>query len=426
MVNLDDTISLVVFISFFTVSIAYFSTLQNPNRVELEALSADVAGKLLTPKYLLWNVTKSSVFVNATSAQKLYPIDIRVTFPSTAKSNSVRAKYLDGKDVKFVYANTSISEFVMLANLTAGKNIFNIFYSDTDASAPSIPSDLAGNGLRFSNNEIDGELSSEGDIVSASYKHNDNLWVRDRLFVGNTRYLASSWIIDAVPIRLQYDFTNGSMTKTFKVYAFNPIVRLNVSSGNYTWNMRFATTINRTFTSYDIPMNGSNSGVFTGITNFAGLYTSPGLTTTGIVVSDNDMNVTIYDAADYREVNISNYTGSNYEISYHHGSYANGKPLGDLKVSLVPIRLTEEITSGIKASKITALNATVYSDLKKLLGSAKDFNVQIENASDGTLLLDYGKAPTNFTDVVVHRRVENLLTTDYDFQKVIVRVKTWN
>src|SRR3989338_7443915 len=100
MVNLDDTISLIVFLSFFTLSIAYFSTLQSPNRVELEGLSSSIAGKLLTPKYLLWNVTKSGVFVNATSAQNLYPIDIRIMFPASAKSNAVRAKYYDGRDVR--------------------------------------------------------------------------------------------------------------------------------------------------------------------------------------------------------------------------------------------------------------------------------------------------------------------------------------
>ncbi len=426
MVNLDDTISLIVFLSFFTVSIAYFSTLQSPNRVELEGLSSNVAEKLLTPRYLLWNVTKSGLFVNATSAQNLYPIDIRVAFPSSAKSNSVRVKYGDNRDVGFVYANTTSSEFVMLANLSSGKNIFNMFYSNTDASATSVPSDLASNGLQFSNSGLDGEFSSAGDIVSISYRNNDNPWIRDRLFIGSTRYEASSWTISQTALRLKYDFTNGSTTKTFNVYAFNPMIRVNVSTGNYTWNMRFAATMNRTFTSYDMPMNGSNSNVFSGATDFAGLYTSPGLTTTGIAIADNNMNVTIYDAAAYREINISNYTGSTYEMYYHHGAYTNGKPYGDLKVSSIPIRLAEETVSGIKASKITSLNATSYSDLKSLLGSQKDFNIQIENASDGALLLDYGKAPANFTDVVVHRRVENLLTADYDFQKVIVRVKTWN
>ncbi len=424
MVNLDDTISLIVFLSFFTVSIAYFSTLQGPNRVELEGLSYNIAERLLTPKYLLWNVTKSGLLVNATSAQNLYPIDMRVVFPASAKSNSVRAKYSDGRDVRFVYANTSAYEFVMLANLSSGKNIFNMFYSDTDSTS-SVPSDLMSSGLQFYSNELDGEFSQEGDIVSASYKNNDNLWVRDRLFAGDTRYQASSRTVSATPLRLKYDFTNGSVIKTFSIYAFNQMMRLNVSTGNYTLNMRFATTINRTFANSDIPMNGSNSNVFSGLTNFTGFYTSPGLTTTGIAVSGNNMNVTIYDAADYREVNISNYTGNPFELHYHYGAYANGKPYSDFRIT-PPIRLAEEIISGIKASKITALNATAYSSLKGLLGSQKDFSIQIENASDGALLLDYGRSPTNFTDVVVHRRVENLLTADYDFQKVIVRVKTWN
>ncbi|MBI2085522.1 MAG: hypothetical protein HYT71_03340 [Candidatus Aenigmarchaeota archaeon] len=425
MVNLDDTISLVIFVTFFAMSITYFSNINKPDRIELESLAGNIADKLLTPGYLTWNITKTGVFINATSAQVLYPIDIYMPFPSQAKPNSVRARYYNnGKDVGFVYANTSTGEFVMLANLSAGKNLFEIFYSDTDASAVSINSDLSANGLLFHNSQITGELSSAGDFVSVSYNGGDNEWVNDMLFIGSTRYQASSHTTSITPIRISYDFTNGSATKTFKIYAFNPIVRVNISSAGYTWNSRFSTTINRTFANIDMLMNGSNSQVFSGVTDFVDMYTSPDAV--GISFSDKNMNAKIYDAPSYRELNISNNTASSYELYYHYGSYVNGKPYNDLRILPSTTQLTVDLISGIKASKINDLNGTGYAALKQRLGSSKDFHIQIENSTDGTLLLDYGKDPYNSADVIVHREVVNLLTTDYDFQKVVLLVKTWN
>ncbi|MBI1972353.1 MAG: hypothetical protein HYS53_03570 [Candidatus Aenigmarchaeota archaeon] len=427
MVNLDDTISLVVFVVFFALAITYFSTLNRPDRIELESLAGNIADKILTPGYLTWNVTKTYVIVNASSAQNLYPVDIYIAFPDQVKSNSVRARYHDtGKEVGFVYANVSTGEFVMLANLSAGKNIFGVFYSDTDATGIEPNSDLGANGLLFSNDDLAGEFSPDGDIVSVSYRNGDNPWLRDRLFLGASRYQASSYTVTRVPVRIQYDFTNGSATKTFKIYAFNSIIRLNISAASYTWNMRFATAINRTFANSDISMNGTNTLVFSNTADFVDVYTSPGSTTTGIAFSDKNINATVYDAAGYREFNISNTTASSYEMYYHHGSYANGKPYNDLRVSPGATQLATDLIEGVKASKITDFNATGYAAIKQRVGSSKDFHIEIENSSDGTLLLDYGKQPSNFTEVVVHRKALNLLTTDYDFQKVVLRVKTWN
>ncbi len=425
MVNLDDTISLVIFVTFFAMSITYFSTINKPDRIELESLAGSIADKLLTPGYLMWNITKTGVFINATSAQNLYPIDLYMPFPSQTKPNSVSARYHNnGKDVGFVYANTSTGEFVMLANLSAGKNLFDIFYSDTDASAVSINSDLSANGLLFHNSQITGEFSPVGDIVSASYNGGDNEWVSDMLFIGAARYQANSYTTSIKPARISYSFTNGSTTKTFKIYAFNPIIRVNISSAGYTWNSRFSTTINRTFANTEMLMNGSNSQVFSGVADFVDMYTSPD--STGIAFSDKNINAKIYDAPSYRELNISNNTATSYEMYYHYGSYVNGKPYNDLRLLPSTTQLSVDLVSGIKASKINDLNGTGYAALKQRLGSSKDFHIQIENSTDGTLLLDYGKDPYNSADVIVHRTAVNLLTTDYDFQKVILLVKTWN
>lgn len=427
MVELDDVISLVIFVMFFALAITYFSTLNRPDRIELESLASNIADKILTPGYLTWNVTKTGIFINASSAQNIYPIDIYVAFPNQTKPNSVRVRYQGtGKDVGFVYANVSTGEFVMLANLSAGKNLFDVFYSDTDSSAITPNSDLNANGLLFSNNYLDGEFSPDGDVVSVSYRNGDNPWLRDRLFVGATRYQASSYSVNRMPVRIKYDFTNGSTTKTFKIYAFNSVIRVNVSAAGYTWNMRFSTTINRTFANSDIAMNGTNTQVFSNVADFVSMYTSPGSTTTGISFSDKSMNATAYDAAAYRELNISNSTESGHEMYYHYGSYTNGKPYNDLRLSPSTTQLVVDSLAGVKASKITDFNATDYATLKQSLGSSKDFHIQIENSTDGTLLLDYGKQPSNFTEVIVHRKVVNLITTDYDFQKVILRVKTWN
>ncbi|MBI3413199.1 MAG: hypothetical protein HY051_03910 [Candidatus Aenigmarchaeota archaeon] len=424
--DLDDIISVLIFVTFFTLSIAYFSTLNKPDRIELEALAADIADKLLTPQYLMWNATKTNVFINASSAQNLYPIDLYMAFPNQTKSDSVRARYYDsGKGVGFVYANVTKSELVMLANLSAGKNIIEVFYSDTNSTAVTPNSDLVSNGLQFSNTDLDAEIASTGDIVSVSYRNGDNPWLRDRTFVGVARFEASSYTLSHVPLRLQYDFTNGSATKTFKIYAFNPIIRVNISTAAHTWNTRFATAINRTFTTSDLSMNGTDTQVFSGTTDFADVYTSPGATTTGIAFSDKNMSATIFDGASYREFNVSGPNAAVYEMYYHHGSYTNGKPYNDLRISPSTTQLAAELVSGIKSSKITDLNATTYATLKQNVGASKDFHVQIENSSDGTLLLDYGKDPFNFTEVVVHRKAVNLMTADYDFQKLIVWVKTW-
>ena len=427
MVNLDDMISTIIFITFFVLTIAYFSVIQSPDRVELEALGSDIADKILTPGYLIWNITKTSIFVNASSAQNLYPIDMSIAFADGTKSNSIRARYHNnGESVGFMYANASTNEFVMLVNLSTGKNIFDIFYSDTDASPLTMDSDLAVDNLEFSNGDLYSELSSTGDIISVSYRDGNNMWERDNLYIGESRYEATSYTIHQVPVRIQYDFTDGSTTKTFRVYAFNPIIRVNISVDDYTWNTRWLTVINKTFTTSEIEMSGSNSLVFSGATDFVDLYSNPGITTTGITFSAKNMNASIYDSSDHREFNISNYTADEYEMFYHHGSYTNGKPYNDIRVYADPVQLVENKVTGVGSSKIITFNNTGYNDLKSMLGSSKDFNIQIENTSDGTLLLDYGKSPANFTDVVVHRRTDNLLTTDYDFQKIIVRVKVWN
>ncbi len=427
MVNLDDTISIIIFVMFFAMSITYFSTINKPDRVELESLAGSIADKLLTPGYLTWNITKTGIFINATSSQNLYPIDLYMQFPSQTKPNSVRVIYHNtGKDVGFVYANTSTGEFVMLANISAGKNLFDVFYSGTDASAVSINSDLSANGLLFSNSQITGELSTSGDVVSVSYKGGDNAWLSDTLFAGAARYQANSHATTVTPIRISYEFTNGSATKTFKIYAFNPIIRVNISSTGYTWNARFSTAINKTFAGADAQLNGSDAQVFSGASDFIDFYSSPGSTTTGIAFSDRNINAKIYDSPSYREFNISNNTASRYEIYFHHGPYENGKPYSDLFLLPSTIQLTADSISGIKSSKINELNGTGYAALKQRLGSSKDFHIQVENSTDGTLLLDYGKEPYNSADVIVHRKTVNLLTTNYDFQKVILRVKTWN
>lgn len=425
MVNLDDTISLVIFVMFFALSITYFSTINRPDRVELQALAGSMADKLLTPEYLEWNATKTAIFINASSAQNLYPVDMFVAFPSQTKSDSVRARYYStGKGVGFVYANITTSEFVMLANLTAGKNIIEVFYSDTSATPLAPNSDLAANGLQFSNSDIEGEIASTGDVVSASYRNGDNEWLLDRLFVGTTRYQASSYTSTLTPIMLRYDFTNGSMTKTQKIYAFNPIMRVNVSAADYTWVARFSTNINRTFANTDTSMNGTGTTVFSGVADFVDMYTSPDRT--GVAFSGKSMNASVYDGAAYRELNISNSTPAMYEIYYHQGSYTNAKPNNDLLLSPSTTQLTTSSLTGIKSTKITDLNETGYAALKLRLGSSKDFHIQVENASDGTLLLDYGLQPPGFTDVVVHRKTVNMLTADYEFQKMILRVKVWN
>ncbi len=426
MVNLDDTISLVIFVMFFAMSITYFSTLNRPDRIELESLASDIAGKILKPEYLGWNATKTSVFVNASSTQNLYPIDMRIEFPNGTKSNSVRAKYhQSGKDVGFIYANASAGELVMLANLSAGKNIIDVFYSDTDASAVDPNSDLNTNGLLFSNSDLDGELSSSGDVVSISYRNGDNEWLLDRLFIGTARYQASSYTVTSKPLKIQYDFTNGSTTKTYKIYAFNPIIRVNISAAGYTWNAKFAAAINRTFANSEILINGSDTLVFSGVADFIDMYASPG-STTNVAFSDKNINAAIYDGASYRELNISNSTASVYEMYYHSGSYNNAKPYNEIRLSPGTAQLGADYVSGIKASKISDLNGTGYAALKQMLGASKDFHIQIENSSDGTLLLDYGLDPPSQTDVVVSRKTVTLLTTDYDFQKMILRVKTWN
>ncbi|MFH0889967.1 MAG: hypothetical protein V1836_02370 [Candidatus Aenigmatarchaeota archaeon] len=427
MVNIDDMISLVIFLTFFIMSIAYFSTLQNPTRIELESLAHDIAGKILTPKYLTWNVTKTAIFVNASSAQNLYPIDMRIAFPAQTKSSSIKVRYhANGKDVGFVYANATTHELTMLANLSAGKNMFDVFYSYTDSSQTITTSDLVANGLLFSNSVINGEFSQGGDIVSVSYRNGDNPWVSDGLMAGSATYQATSHTTNLNPVMMQYDFTNGSTTKTFRIYAFNPIIRVNISTGNYTWTQRFSTNINRTFADADHALNGSGAVVFSGSTNFLDAYTSPGITTTGITFSDANMNATILDGASYREIKISNYTGSSYEIYFHSGPYTSGKPYNDLRISLGATQLFTDEVTGIKASMITSLNATDYNTLKKNIGTPKDFSIQIENASDNSILLDYGKSPPGSSDVVVYRNIENLLTADYDLQRVLVRVKTWN
>ncbi|MBI4177556.1 MAG: hypothetical protein HY516_04275 [Candidatus Aenigmarchaeota archaeon] len=425
MVNLDDTISLVIFVMFFALSITYFSTLNRPDRVELEALASSIADKLLIPEYLEWNATKTAVFINASSAQNLYPVDVFMAFPSQTKPDSVRARYYaNGKGVGFVYANATTSEFVMLANLTAGKNIIDVFYSDTSATPITPNSDLVANGLQFSNTDLGGEIASTGDIVSVSYRNGDNEWVLDRLFAGATRYQASSYTSMLTPVMLRYDFTNGSMTKTYKIYAFNPIMRVNVSAADHTWITRFSASINRTFSNSDASMNGTGTNVFSGVSDFVDMYTSPDRT--GIAFSGKSMNASVYDGASYRELNISNSTPATYEIYHHYGSYTNAKPNNDLLLSPSTTQLVTDSLTGIKASKITDLNATGYAALKQRLGSSKDFHIQIENSSDGALLLDYGLDPPGYTDVVVHRKTVNLLTSDYDFQKMILRVKVWN
>ncbi len=427
MVNLDDMISLVIFLTFFIMSIAYFSVLQNPSRMELESLAQNVADKILTPKYLVWNVTKTSIFVNASSSQNLYPIDMRVAFPEQAISGSVRIKYHDsGKDVGFVYANVTTHELVMLANLSAGKNIFDMLYGDTDALQQTTASDLSKNGLMFSNSVINGEFSQAGNIISVSYENGDNQWVSDSTSANGQTYEAASHSASLNSIRMQYDFTNGSATKTFRIYAFNPMIRVNVSMANHAWTQRLSTSINRTFANSDHPLNGSGTVVFSGQSNFIDAYTSPGITTTGIAFSGANMNASVLDGASYREITMANYTGSSYEIYLHHGQYGNGKAYNDLSLSLGATQLFADSVYGIKSSMITSLNATDYSTLKKNLGTPKDFSVQIENATDGSLLLDYGKTAPTSSDVVVYRSIENLLTENYDFQKVILRVKTWN
>src|SRR3989338_533390 len=114
MANLDDILSIVIFVMFFAMTITYFSTISKPDRVELGLLAGAIADKLLTPGYLTWNITKTGIFINATSSQNLYPIDLYMPFPGQTKPNSVRVRYHnDGKDVGFVYANTSTGEFAM-------------------------------------------------------------------------------------------------------------------------------------------------------------------------------------------------------------------------------------------------------------------------------------------------------------------------
>lgn len=426
MVNIDDAISLVIFMTFLIFSIVYFSQLQQPAPVGLERAASDIAGKVIEEKYLGWNVTKIRIFVNSAGTFYLYPIDIKYTFPNSTDATSVRIKELKtSKDVKFIYVNKTGAELVFLANLTAGLNIFNMYYSDVAYPTQTIPTDLATAGLDVENGYIYARFSSSGSLQSISYKDSSNLIIDDKVYYDGRLFQATGYEKIQNPVMAKYSFTNGTVTRTYKIYAFNPRIRMEARKGNYTWMTDWLTSFNVSYTNAAYALNGSNSVVYQGAATFIDLYTSPGVSTPAAAFSSLGADVKIYDSASFRQVNITNTSETSYELLFHDGSYATALDANSAYVNSDPTPGAKNFVTGLSASRISSFNSTSYSALKASLGAQRDFRIQIENVTSGEMILDYGQIVPNTTNVVVSKMYYNILTSDYDSQNALVRVKVW-
>lgn len=425
MVNIDDAISLTIFMTFLIFSIVYFSQLQQPAPVSLERAASDIIGKAIDEKYLGWNATRVRIFVNSTTAYNLHPVDIRYTFLNSTNASSVRVKEaVTSKDVKFVYANKTSGELVFLANLTAGLNIFDVYYSDAAPVAPSIPSDLAAAGLDTENSQIFARFSASGGLTSLSYKDSSNLITSDRFYYDSSLFQATSYEKIQGAAMVRYSFTNGTATRTYKIYAFNPRIRMEASRRNFTWMTDWTANFNFSYTNRTDPLNGSNSLVYQGDATFVDLYTSPGVATPAVAFSGKDMDARVYDASS-RQVNITNTTENSYELFFHSGNYQNAQDANSVYVNLEATPASKNFVTGISASGMSLLNSTPYATVKSAFGAQRDFRIQIENTTSGEMIFDYGRTTPNTTNVVVSKMYYNLLTSDYDNQNIIVRVKVW-